>query len=171
MQQHNINHNPALYNIFSNVWFYFGYNNQEHEHILKKIKATHGINKLVCLDDLCQFWDTSNKNNGETYNNEIQKQIIINKRTKLTTVYNHIKTQIDTALKCSNKDIAPTVLCLYTMKPNLFECLIGSYLYYLNKTANINLATSARTLASKIYGVNYQMTEEMKQYLFLICST
>ncbi len=159
---------PGLYNIFSNIWFYFGYNNQEHEHILKKIRATHGITKIISIDDICHFWPKSN--NGESFTSEIAQQIILEKRAKLTKSYNYIKAQIDMAIRATNPESAPSVLCFYSMNPVMFECLIGAYLYYINKTAATNLANSARTLSSKIYGIDYQMTEEMKQYLYLICS-
>ena len=159
---------PGLYNIFSNVWFFFGYNNQEHEHILRKVRATHGITKSINIDDICKFWPKTNT--GETFTTEIAQQITLEKRAKLTKAYTYIKSQIDMALRATNPESAPTVLCVYTMTPDLFECLIGAYLHYLNKTAAINLANSAKALSSKIYGVDYQMTEEMKQFLYLTCS-
>jgi len=169
----NIDKPPGLYNIFSNIWLYFGYNRQEHEHILKKIKALHGITKLICLDEQCKFWISGisvYNQQGETFDHTIRQQMIVDRRAKLTTVYKHICTQIDTALYSNNQDSAPMVLCIYTLNSFLFECVVGAYLYYLNTRATMTLANAARSLSSKISGVEYQMTEEMKQYLFLTCT-
>ena len=169
----NTNHPPGLYNLFSNIWLYFGYNRQEHEHILRKIKAMHGITKLICIDDLCKFWISGIGGqgvNGESYDSAIRQQLILDRRAKLNTVYKHISGQIDIALCANNPDNAPAVLGLYTLNPLAFECLIGAYLYYLNKRAAMSLANSAKSLSSKITGIDYQMTEEMKQFLFLVCS-
>jgi len=167
-----INKSPGLYNIFSNIWLYFGYNKQEHDHILKKIKALHGINKLISIDDYCSFWISGispHNHQGETFEHTIRQQMIIDKRTKLTASYNRICSQIDIGLYSNNQDSAPMVICIYTLNPALFECIIGLYLYYLNSRASMTLANAARSLSSKISGVEYQMTEEMKQYLFLTC--
>lgn len=164
---------PGLFNLFSNIWFFFGYNNQEHEHILKKVKAIHGLTKLISIDDLCQFWiqgPGGSTIQGETFESTIRQQIILDRRAKLTKIYKHIGQLIDTALLASNSDSAPTVLGIYTLNPLGFECLIGTYLYYLNTRASMTLANAARSLSSKISGVEYQMTEEMKQFLFLVCS-
>lgn len=169
----NIDHPPGLYNMFSNVWFFFGYNRQEHDHILKKVKAMHGITKLISVDELCQFWTQgigASNPNGESYDPSIRQQMILDRRTKLTKIYKHIAAQIDIALLANNPDTAPVVLGIYTLNQLGFECLIGAYLYYLNTRASMTLANSARSLSSKISGVEYQMTEEMKQFLFLVCS-
>lgn len=160
---------PALYNIFSNVWIYFGYNNLEHDHMLRKIKTIHGITKLINLDELCKFWLINIDSIG--YAHEIKQQMIIDRRAKLSSVYKNIASQIDIALRNNNPESAPVVLCLYTLNPDSFECLVGSYLYYLNKRASMTLANAARALSSKVTGIEYQMTEEMKQYLYLICSS
>jgi len=168
------NYSPGLYNLFSNIWFFFGYNNQEHDHILKKVKAIHGITKLISIDDLCRFWIQSpggGTNQGETFEPTIRQQIIIDRRAKLIKVYKHIAQQIDTAIIANNSEASPTVLCIYSLNTSGFECLIGSYLYYLNTRASMTLANAARSLSSKISGVEYQMTEEMKQFLFLVCSS
>jgi hypothetical protein len=170
----NTDHQPGLYNVFSNVWLFFGYNNKEHEHILRKIKAMHGITKLISIDDLCKFWITGiggQNNNGESYNHAIKQQIIIDRRAKLQTIYKQIAGQIDIAIRSNNSESTPVVLGLYTLNPIAFECLIGAYLYYICKRASMTLANSARALTSKISGVEYQMTDEMKQFLFLICSS
>ena len=169
----NTDNPPGLYNLFSNIWLYFGYNRQEHEHILRKIKAMHGITKLICIDDLCKFWISGiggQSANGESYDPSIRQQMILDRRAKLAAVYKHISGQIDITLRANNPDSAPTVLGLYTLNPLAFECLIGSYLYYLNRRAAMSLANSAKSLSSKISGLEYQMTEEMKQFLFLVCS-
>lgn len=166
----NIGLPPGLYNIFSNVWLFFGYNNREHDHILKKVKAMHGITKLICLDELCKFWIAGIESGG--YALEIRQQMIIDRRAKLATIYKNIAAQIDIAIRANNPDSAPTVLCLYTLNQHGgFECLIGAYLYYLNKRAGMSLANSARALSSKVSGVEYQMTEEMKQFLYLVCTS
>ena len=167
------NYSPGLYNLFSNVWFFFGYNNQEHDHILKKVKAMHGINKLISIDDLCKFWilgPGGSTNQGETFEPTIRQQIILDRRAKLTKIYKHIAQQIDIAILANNSEASPTVLGIFCLNPLGFECLIGSYLYYLNTRASMTLANAARSLSSKISGVSYQMTEEMKQFLFLVCS-
>ena len=163
----NIDHPPGLFNMFSNVWIFFGYNRQEHDHILKKVKAMHGITKLICLDDLCKFWIAGVE--AGAYAPEIRQQMIIDRRAKLIATYKSIAAQIDIALCANNSDSAPTVLCLYTLTPLAFECLVGAYLYYLNKRASMSLANAARALSSKVTGVEYQMTEEMKQFLYLVC--
>ena len=165
----NIDRPAGLYNMFSNVWLFFGYNHQEHDHILKKVKALHGITKMLCLDDLCKFW-VSGISNTDSYAPEIRQQMIIDRRTKLISIYKNIAAQIDIAIRANNSESAPTVLCLYTLSPLAFECLIGAYLYYLNKRASMSLVSAARALSSKITGVEYQMTEEMKQFLYLVCS-
>lgn len=164
---------PGLYNLFSNVWFFFGYNHQEHDHILKKVKAMHGITKLISVEELCQFWTQGiggSNPSGELYEPSIRQQMILDRRAKLVKIYKHTAHQIDIALLSNNQDSAPVVLGIYTLNPNSFECLIGIYLYYLNTRASMTLANSARSLSSKITGIDYQMTEEMKQFLFLVCS-
>lgn len=166
----NIDRPPGLFNIFSNIWLFFGYNNKEHDHILKKVKVIHGITKLICLDELCKFW-IAGIESGE-YAPEIRQQLIIDRRAKLTTIYKNIAAQIDIAIRSNNSDSVPTVLCLYTLNQHGgFECLIGSYLVYLNKRAGMSLANSARALSNKVSGVEYQMTEEMKQFLYLVCTS
>jgi len=160
---------PGLFNIFSNVWLFFGYNTKEHDHILKKVKALHGITKLISLDELCKFWIAGIEAGG--YTPEIRQQMIIDRRTKLTAIYRNTTAQIDIAIKTNNLENAPTVLCIYTLNQyGGFECLVGLYLYYLNTRASMSLAHSARALSSKVSGVEYQMTEEMKQFLYLTCS-
>lgn len=166
----NIDHPPVLYNLFSNVWFFFGYNQKEHDHILKKVKAMHGITKLISIDDLCLFWTQGIGSTGESYDPSIRQQMLLDRRAKLTRIYKQIATQIDIALMANNQDAAPVVLSIYSLNQASFECLIGMYLYYLNTRAAMTLANAAMSLSSKITGIDYQMTEEMKQFLFLVCS-
>lgn len=161
----------SLFNIYSNVWLFFGTGNLDKNdiHLISKAKGLHGITKTICMDDLCKFWH--DKTHDTEYNSEIRMQLIINRRDKLKTIYKTLTTHINTTILCNNSDDLPQVLCIYSLNPLVFECIIGCYLYYLHSVAGMDLATASKTLSSKIAGVSYIMTEDMKQFLYMICNT
>ncbi len=150
----------SLFNIFSNLWFYFGEPGGEPGTQIKKIKAIHQITNLINLDKEIEYWLRP----FSEYPGEIKEQILINKQKKLTAIFNGICAHIDRL----HIDTGSSIL-IFSIGAH--ECLIALYIYYLHKKCGLALDKAASTLVSKITGLDYKMSEDLKKWLYYACSS
>jgi len=150
----------SLFNIFSNLWFYFGDSNGEPGTQIKKIKAIHQVSNIINLDKELEYWLRP----FSEYPGEIREQILINKHKKLTAIFNGICAHIDRL----HIDTASSIL-IFSVSAH--ECLIALYIYYLHKKCGLTLEQAATTLVSKITGLDYTLGEDLKKWLYYACSS
>jgi hypothetical protein len=157
----------VLINIFSNIWFYIsnvsiirkdditGYNNELY--ILKKIQQYQHINKLINIDNETKYWDIT-----IDFHPDIKKNIITENQSFLTQSY-------DKLLQFTKKKIThPDEQILFYSIENR-ECLLGFYLYLLNKISDIDLQSGLLTLKSKMGDITYNFSDNMTKYLIAMC--
>lgn len=153
----------SLINLYSNVWLLF-INNPETDYVIKtRLIQTHGITEELCIDNLVKFW--SGSGNGETYTLEIAANLKQQKQTKLIAFWDALGKRIST-----NITNGAEPLLLFSSNSGTHECVVAFYLYFLKKYAGIGLEKSANILASKISGIQYTMTDEMKKLIYLHCA-
>ena len=153
----------SLINLFSNIWLFFVSDPATDNIILERLKQVHNINNDLCTDNLFKFWQSNTK--GEVFAKEINAGLLVQNTDKLVAVWNTLTKRIATNIKLGTEP-----LLLYSSNNSYHECLIGFYLYFLKKTANITLDKSAKSLSSKIAGINYKMSPEMKKIIYQYCS-
>jgi hypothetical protein len=153
----------SLINLFSNIWIIF-INNPETDNIIKtRVIQTHGINEELVIDNLVKFWSGPGK--GETYTIEITANLKEQKQTKLIAFWDALAKRVHANI---TNGAEPLLIVSTVMTSH--ECLIAFYLYFLKKYAGIVLEKSVKILASKIAGIQYTMSDEMKKIIYLICS-
>lgn len=153
----------SLINLFSNIWLIF-INNPETDYIIKtRVIQTHGINEELVIDNLVKFWSGLGK--GETYTIEIAASLKQQKQAKLIAFWDALAKRV-----LNNITNGAEPLILVSTIAESHECLIAFYLYFLKKHAGIPLEKSVKILASKISGIQYTMSDEMKKIIYLICS-
>ena len=153
----------SLVNLYSNIWLLF-INNPETDYVIKtRVIQTHGINEELCIDNLVKFWSSTGK--GETYTQEITANLKQQKQTKLVAFWDALSKRV-----LANITNGAEPLLLFSTGSGTHECVISFYLYFLKKYAGIGLEKSAKILASKIAGIPYTMSDEMKKLIYLHCA-
>ena len=153
----------SLVNLFSNIWLFFVNDPATDNIILERLKQAHNINNDLCTDSLFKFWQSNTK--GEVFAKEINAGLLVQNTDKLITVWNTLTKRVTTNIK-----LGAEPLLLYSSNNNYHECLIGFYLYFLKKSASIPLDKSAKSLSSKIAGINYKMSPELKKIIYHHCA-
>jgi hypothetical protein len=158
-----------LFNIFSNIWFYFPSQKieiktqknkyAEEKSLIMKISKTHHIDKILYLDDEFQFWYNSN---FDSYNPAILQQIEVNNQQELTNRFNKFIKIILKYLVITEESIIFTTI----QNP---EILIAFYIYMLSKVCNLGLNKAITTYNGKIQGINYSLDNRLNNYLILNC--
>lgn len=117
----------------------------------------------MVIDNLVKFWSGPGK--GETYTIEITANLKEQKQTKLIAFWDALAKRVHANI---TNGAEPLLIVSTVMTSH--ECLIAFYLYFLKKYAGIVLEKSVKILASKIAGIQYTMSDEMKKIIYLICS-
>lgn len=151
----------SLVNIFSNVWFFF-MDKKEDQIVYDRVKLVHGISQELCIDNLVKFWVVGDR--GEVFVKEIDANLRQDRDNKLILFWESLKKKTLSIVLHGGESI----IINSTTKQG-HECLIGFYLYMLKKASNIPLEKSVKSLSSKIAGINYKMTEDMKKIIYQVC--
>lgn len=151
----------SLVNLFSNIWLYF-IDKKEDYIIYERIKQAHGISQELCIDNLVKFWTVPSK--GEIFAKEIDANLKVQRDSKLVATWDTLGKRI---LALLIQGAEP--LIIYSSNPASHECLIGLYLYILKKHAQLPIEKSVKSLSSKIAGINYKMSDDMKKIIYQAC--